>query len=196
MSKITWFNFFLPMLALVSFCGKNKVNQLNHTRVQPNVSCKFRKKAFLLKVWSIGIIKNNTVTVDKFLRCSFSCFHELYGNWYYYIFHTWVLAISFRNIHFFKSDKLFSGNYISNSSKREEEDEFTCPIGDGDKYSVKIIPTDSPKFDPGDAEASKYLEANGYVVFRQVATDEEVKIAIDLFWKLIESETNGKVLAI
>ncbi len=88
------------------------------------------------------------------------------------------------------------GNYFSNANKEEAEDEFTCPIGDGEKYRVKIIPTDSPKFSPGDAEASKYLEANGYVVFHQVATEQEVKTAIDLFWKLIESETNGKVLRI
>lgn len=59
---------------------------------------------------------------------------------------------------------------------------------------VKTVPTDPPKFDAGDPAAAKYLEENGYVVFRNLASPEEVTHGINLFWKLIESETKGKVL--
>lgn len=96
----------------------------------------------------------------------------------------------------FSSSNVELGNrwstFSESETERQEREEFLCNISEN--ATVKVVPTDPPKFDVGDPTAAKYLEENGYVVFRQVATPEEVVNGINLFWKLIESETKGKVL--
>jgi len=53
------------------------------------------------------------------------------------------------------------------------------------------VPTIVPRFDLDDAEGLKYLEDNGYVVFKDIATNEELKKGIELAWDFIESVTPG-----
>ena len=50
-----------------------------------------------------------------------------------------------------------------------------------------------PRLEPGSAEASAYLEENGYVVLRSVLSEVEVATAIDLTWAYLEGLGTGIV---
>lgn len=49
------------------------------------------------------------------------------------------------------------------------------------------VPYTPPKFDVDDPKAVEYLDVNGYVVFKGVATQDEVVRARALFWDWVES---------
>jgi len=48
---------------------------------------------------------------------------------------------------------------------------------------VTVVPFTPPKFEVNDPDAYKYLEENGYVVFKNVATKQELEHGYELFWK-------------
>jgi len=48
---------------------------------------------------------------------------------------------------------------------------------------IQVIPFAPPRFDVGDVKALEYLDAQGYVVFKNVATAEEIAKAEDVFWE-------------
>jgi len=53
------------------------------------------------------------------------------------------------------------------------------------------VPTVVPRFDLDDAEGLKYLDENGYVVFKDIATPEELEKGKQLAWDFLESVTPG-----
>ncbi len=81
---------------------------------------------------------------------------------------------------------------LSNESEDDEEESPNILELLG-KYRVTIGAHVPPKFAPNDPEAKKYLDENGYVVFKQTATPADVTKAIDLFWTHVETESKRKV---
>jgi hypothetical protein len=50
---------------------------------------------------------------------------------------------------------------------------------------VEVVPFQPPKFEATDPAAFKYLDDHGYVVFRNIATQEELQQGKELFWKFM-----------
>jgi len=65
-------------------------------------------------------------------------------------------------------------------------DYFQVKIGD---KVVEVKPVTPVKFEPTDPKALEYFDTHGYVVFSKLASEEESKIAINLFWDHMEAET-------
>jgi len=60
-----------------------------------------------------------------------------------------------------------------------------------DPFLPKIIPTIAPRFDVNDEEGLNYLEQNGYVVFKDIANQEELEKGRGLAWDFIEATAPG-----
>lgn len=58
-------------------------------------------------------------------------------------------------------------------------------------YVPTAEPTEVPRFDVDDPKGYKYLEENGYVVFKEVATEEEIKKGRSLAWDFLEGLKTG-----
>eukprot|EP01111_Echinosteliopsis_oligospora_P011316 TRINITY_DN3708_c0_g1_i1.p1 TRINITY_DN3708_c0_g1~~TRINITY_DN3708_c0_g1_i1.p1 ORF type:complete len:423 (-),score=99.52 TRINITY_DN3708_c0_g1_i1:50-1246(-) len=69
-------------------------------------------------------------------------------------------------------------------SRRQQEEPPTPEPEYGMKNPYPYVP---PKFEPNDPAALEYLDRKGYVVFKNIATQEEVETAITLFWDLAEA---------
>ena len=62
------------------------------------------------------------------------------------------------------------------------------------QYKVPTVESVEPKkFKPHDPDAKKYLDEHGYVVFSEVAAQDETEKAIELFWKHMTFMTKNKV---
>eukprot|EP00494_Astrolonche_serrata_P030255 UN30522 len=71
------------------------------------------------------------------------------------------------------------------SYKPQLDDEPTIDL------SNMTIAGESSRFEVDDQKAVKYLENEGYVVFKQVLKKEEIETATNLFWKWLENLCPG-----
>jgi len=74
----------------------------------------------------------------------------------------------------------------ANGSEKLNLNHWQVKIGD---TIVEVKPITPVKFEFDDPKALEYFEEHGYVVFSKLATEDEAKIAIDLFWDHMEKET-------
>lgn len=84
------------------------------------------------------------------------------------------------------------GSDSSEESDDNSESPFFCEVLD--KYLVKIDPQSPPKYAYTDPAAKSYFDENGYVIFKKLASDDEVSHAITLFWDHLENESKKKVV--
>jgi len=73
---------------------------------------------------------------------------------------------------------------------RTTEEYFTTKVAG---KPVTIKPFTPPRFEVDDPAALEYLEENGYVVFKNIATDAETQTGIEIFWNHLEKESEGAI---
>jgi len=70
-------------------------------------------------------------------------------------------------------------------------DKYDIVVGNNKPYRLQFV--EPPKFSHDDPAALDYLTENGYVVYKNMATTEELNKAVDLFWQHIERETKSTI---